>query len=89
MIDYTFYTNTVVLESLTIKEMIFFTLASQSPILRDFKQEEEFSYWYFDSKFGCTEDKYKNWEEYKKMKRLLKVANPVSKSRNKTSQVGI
>ena len=66
MIDYTFYTNTVVLESLTIKEMIFFTLASQSPILRDFKQEEEFSYWYSDSKFGCTEDKYKNWEEYKK-----------------------
>ena len=66
MIDYTFYTNTVVLESFTIKEMIFFTLASQSPILRDFKQEEEFSYWYFDSKFGCTEDKYKNWEEYKK-----------------------
>ena len=46
--------------------MIFFTLASQSPILRDFKQEEELSYWYFDSKFGCIEDKYKNWEEYKK-----------------------
>lgn len=72
MIDYTFYTNTVVLESLTIKEMIFFTLASQSPILRDFKQEEEFSYWYFDSKFGCTEDKYKNWEEYKKNEKATK-----------------